>query len=131
MWAECEAQPHTEESELFWDLYAESHVPKPCATFRRACWPSRRRPSRRPRVQMLGGDEFPQSGPLPALGVWTPLLQYQNRAHWDQLLIRRGLAALTHVEKLGSAQGQYVLQAEIAACHARARTPEETNWPRI
>src|SRR6266566_4965125 len=63
------------ESELFGDLYAESHVPKPCATFRRACWPSRRRPSRRPRVQMLGGDEFPQSGPLPALGVWTPLLQ--------------------------------------------------------
>jgi len=61
-----------------------------------------------------------------------PILLFdQNRAHWDQLLIRRGLAALTHVEKLGSAQGQYVLQAEIAACHARARTPEETNWPRI
>src|SRR5213593_3737340 len=61
-----------------------------------------------------------------------PILLFdQNRAHWDQLLIRRGLAALTHVEKLGSAHGQYVLQAEIAACHARARTPEETNWPRI
>ena len=61
-----------------------------------------------------------------------PILLFdQNRAHWDQLLIRRGLAALTHVEKLGCAQGQYVLQAEIAACHARARTPEETNWPRI
>ena len=59
------------------------------------------------------------------------LLFAQNRAHWDQLLIRRGLAALTHVEKLGCAQGQYVLQAEITACHARARTPEETNWPRI
>src|SRR5256712_366056 len=59
------------------------------------------------------------------------LLLDQNRAHWDQLLIRRGFAALTHVEKLGCAQGQYVLQAEIAACHARARTPEETNWPRI
>src|SRR5713226_4590095 len=75
MWAECEAQPHTEESELFWDLCAESHAPKPCATFRRACWPSRRRLSRRPRVQMLGGDEFPQSRPLSALAVSKPLLQ--------------------------------------------------------
>ena len=61
-----------------------------------------------------------------------PILLFdQNRAHWDQLLIRRGLAALTHAEKLGSAPGPYVLQAEIAACHARARTPEETDWPRI
>jgi RNA polymerase sigma-70 factor, ECF subfamily len=61
-----------------------------------------------------------------------PILLFdQNRTHWDQLLIRRGLAALAHAEKLGSAQGPYVLQAEIAACHARARTPEETDWPRI
>jgi len=61
-----------------------------------------------------------------------PILLFdQNRAHWDQLLIRRGLAALAHAEKLSSAQGPYVLQAEIAACHARARTPEETDWPRI
>jgi len=61
-----------------------------------------------------------------------PILLFdQNRAHWDQLLIRRGLAALAHAEKLGTAQGPYVLQAEIAACHARARTPEETDWPRI
>jgi len=61
-----------------------------------------------------------------------PILLFdQNRAHWDQLLIRRGLAALAHAEKLGSAQGLYVLQAEIAACHARARTPEETDWLRI
>jgi RNA polymerase sigma-70 factor (ECF subfamily) len=61
-----------------------------------------------------------------------PILLFdQNRAQWDQLLIRRGLAALAHAEKLGSAQGPYVLQAEIAACHARARTPEETDWPRI
>ncbi|HXJ44827.1 MAG TPA: RNA polymerase sigma factor [Bryobacteraceae bacterium] len=59
------------------------------------------------------------------------LLLDQNRAHWDQLLIRRGLKALAHAETLGSAQGPYVLQAEIAACHARARTPEETDWPRI
>ena len=59
------------------------------------------------------------------------LLFEQNRAHWDQLLIRRGLAELAHAEKLSTAQGPYGLQAEIAACHARARTPEETDWPRI
>jgi RNA polymerase sigma-70 factor (ECF subfamily) len=64
------------------------------------------------------------------------LLFDQNRAHWDQLLIRRGLAALDRSEKLRVAKldgvrGPYVLQAEIAACHARARTPEETDWPRI
>jgi RNA polymerase sigma factor (sigma-70 family) len=61
-----------------------------------------------------------------------PILLFdQNRAHWDQLLIRRGLAALAHAEELGSTQGPYVWQAEIAACHARARTPEETDWHRI
>ncbi len=61
-----------------------------------------------------------------------PILLFdQNRAHWDQLLIRRGLAALAHAEKLDAAQGPYTLQAQIAACHARARTPEETDWPRI
>jgi len=59
------------------------------------------------------------------------LLLDQNRAHWDQLLIRRGLAALERTEKLGGARGPYALQAAIAACHARARTPEETDWPRI
>jgi RNA polymerase sigma factor (sigma-70 family) len=59
------------------------------------------------------------------------LLLDQNRARWDRLLIRRGLAALTHAEKLDSTKGPYVLQAEIAACHARARTPAETDWPRI
>ena len=79
------------------------------------------------------------------------LLLNQNRAHWDQLLIRRGLAALSRAEKLrseklrtekpragklaaeklGGARGAYVVQAEIAACHARARTPEETDWARI
>ena len=64
------------------------------------------------------------------------LLFDQNRAHWDQLLIRRGLAALDRSEKLRVAKldgvrGPYMLQAEIAACHARARTPEETDWPRI
>jgi len=71
-----------------------------------------------------------------------PILLFdQNRAHWDQLLIHRGLAALALAEKLiaekpssrnlATEQGPYALQAEIAACHARARTPEETDWPRI
>jgi RNA polymerase sigma-70 factor (ECF subfamily) len=59
------------------------------------------------------------------------LLLDQNRAEWDQLLIRRGLAALARARELGPAKGPYVLQAEIAACHARARTPQETDWPRI
>jgi RNA polymerase sigma-70 factor (ECF subfamily) len=61
-----------------------------------------------------------------------PILLFdQNRAQWDQLLIRRGLTALERAAKIGSAPGPYVLQAEIAACHARARTPVETDWPRI
>src|ERR1700731_802889 len=69
------------------------------------------------------------------------LLLDQNRAHWDQLLIQRGLSALAFAERLSAAnlgfkkmsteQGPYTLQAEIAACHARARTPEATDWPRI
>jgi predicted RNA polymerase sigma factor len=59
------------------------------------------------------------------------LLPDQNRARWDQLLIRRGLAALDRAEALGGAGGPYALQAAIAACHARARTAAETDWPRI
>ena len=59
------------------------------------------------------------------------LLLDQNRALWDRLLIRRGLAALERAEKLGGDRGFYVLQAAIAACHARAGTPEETDWGRI
>jgi RNA polymerase sigma-70 factor (ECF subfamily) len=59
------------------------------------------------------------------------LLLDQDRARWDQLLIRRGLAALERAEELGGAAGSYALQAAIAACHARARTPEETDWARI
>jgi RNA polymerase sigma factor (sigma-70 family) len=55
----------------------------------------------------------------------------QNRALWDQLLIRRGLAALDRAERLGGARGPYALQAAIAACHARARVPEQTDWGRI
>jgi RNA polymerase sigma-70 factor (ECF subfamily) len=58
------------------------------------------------------------------------LLLDQNRGRWDQLLIRRGLAALERAERLG-ALGTYGLQAAIAACHARARTNEETDWARI
>ena len=59
------------------------------------------------------------------------LLLDQDRGRWDQLLIRRGLAALDRAEALGGALGTYALQAAIAACHARARTAEETDWPRI
>ncbi|MGC1998846.1 MAG: hypothetical protein WA658_03255, partial [Candidatus Acidiferrales bacterium] len=55
----------------------------------------------------------------------------QNRARWDQLLIRRGLAALERAEKLGGLLGPYALQAAIAACHARARTPADTDWARM
>ncbi|CAN5900829.1 RNA polymerase sigma factor [soil metagenome] len=59
------------------------------------------------------------------------LLLDQNRARWDRLLIRRGLAALARAEELGGARGPYALQAAIAACHARARIAEETDWERI
>jgi RNA polymerase sigma-70 factor, ECF subfamily len=59
------------------------------------------------------------------------LLLDQDRARWDQLLIRRGLAALARAEELGDLGGPYALQAAIAACHARARTPAETDWARI
>jgi RNA polymerase sigma factor (sigma-70 family) len=59
------------------------------------------------------------------------LLLDQDRARWDQLLIRRGLAALERAVAAGGAPGPYALQAAIAACHARARSPAETNWARI
>jgi RNA polymerase sigma-70 factor (ECF subfamily) len=59
------------------------------------------------------------------------LLLDQNRARWDRLLIRRGLAALARAEALGKVPGPYLLQAAIVACHARARTAEETDWARI
>jgi RNA polymerase sigma-70 factor, ECF subfamily len=59
------------------------------------------------------------------------LLPDQDRRRWDHLLIRRGLAALDRAERLGGQAGPYVLQASIAACHARARTADETNWARI
>ncbi|MBW8757791.1 MAG: RNA polymerase sigma factor [Burkholderiales bacterium] len=59
------------------------------------------------------------------------LLMAQDRGRWDQLLIGRGLAALALAEQLGDEAGPYQLQAAIAACHARARTPEATDWTRI
>jgi RNA polymerase sigma factor (sigma-70 family) len=63
-------------------------------------------------------------------GAAIPLTE-QNRARWDQLLIRRGLAALARAEALGGADGPYALQAALAACHTRARKAEETDWPKI
>jgi predicted RNA polymerase sigma factor len=59
------------------------------------------------------------------------LLRDQDRARWDRLLIRRGLSSLERAEELSGALGPYTLQAAIAACHARARTNEETDWDRI
>ncbi|MGE0034694.1 MAG: RNA polymerase sigma factor [Xanthobacteraceae bacterium] len=63
-------------------------------------------------------------------GSLVPLPE-QNRARWDRLLIRRGLAALERAEALGGAGGPYALQAALAACHARARSAEDTDWHRI
>jgi hypothetical protein len=65
-----------------------------------------------------------------ATGAPVRLLE-QDRGRWDQLLIRRGLVALDRAATLGLTPGPYVLQAEIAACHARARTAEATDWARI
>jgi predicted RNA polymerase sigma factor len=59
------------------------------------------------------------------------LLADQNRGRWDQLLIRRGLAAIDRAREIGREPGPFFLQASIAACHARARTPAETDWARI
>ncbi len=62
----------------------------------------------------------------------TPvLLLDQDRSRWDLLLIRLGLAALAHINTLGKSLGPYAMQASIAACHARARTAADTDWPRI
>lgn len=63
-------------------------------------------------------------------GSPVPLTE-QNRARWDQLLIRRGLAALERAEALGGSTGPYALQAALAACHARARRADDTDWGRI
>jgi predicted RNA polymerase sigma factor len=63
-------------------------------------------------------------------GEPIPLLE-QNRGAWDQLLIRRGFAALLRAERLGQPPGPYMVQAAIAACHARAGSAGETDWERI
>ena len=63
-------------------------------------------------------------------GEAIPLLE-QNRGRWDQLLIQRGFTALLRADAVGGALGPYRLQAAIAACHAQARNPEDTNWERI
>jgi RNA polymerase sigma factor (sigma-70 family) len=63
-------------------------------------------------------------------GSFVPLTE-QNRARWDQLLIRRGLAALARTEVLGGAEGPYALQAALAACHARANNADDTDWRSI
>jgi predicted RNA polymerase sigma factor len=67
---------------------------------------------------------------LGADGLPVPLLE-QNRGRWDQLLIRRGFTALLRAQRPGGPPGPYVLQAAIAACHARARSAEETDWQQI
>jgi RNA polymerase sigma factor (sigma-70 family) len=72
-----------------------------------------------------------RSGARTGPGGEPILLLEQNRARWDQLLIRRGLAALERAAGLGGALGPYALQAAIAACHARALTPEATDWVRL
>ena len=71
----------------------------------------------------LAARMAPDGSPIP--------LTEQNRALWDQLLIRRGLAALERAEAMGGADGPYALQAALAACHARARRADETDWRRI
>jgi predicted RNA polymerase sigma factor len=75
-----------------------------------------------------------QASRLPARvgpGGEAVLLTRQDRRRWDRLLIRRGLAALDHAERLDAAPGPYAVQAEIAACHARATSVEGTDWERI
>ena len=71
----------------------------------------------------LGARIGPEGEPI--------LLMDQNRSRWDHVLIRRGLVALEKAESLSPARGPYTLQAAIAACHARAKTPEQTDWTRI
>src|SRR5881628_3071566 len=87
-------------------------------------WPSSFRMSRRSTAWSRSRARVGQSGE-------PVLLLDQDRARWDQLLIRRGLGALERAAKLGGAIGPYALQAAIAACHARARTAAETDWARI
>jgi RNA polymerase sigma factor (sigma-70 family) len=78
-------------------------------------------------MELQASRLFARAGPD---GAFVPLTQ-QNRARWDQLLIRRGLSALARAEALGGADGPYALQAALAACHARAHKAEDTDWPQI
>ena len=79
------------------------------------------------RVEVQASRSKARVGP----GGEAILLVDQNRGRWDQLLIHRGLAGLDRVERLGGMRGPYAIQAAIAACHARAGAPEDTDWARI
>jgi predicted RNA polymerase sigma factor len=87
-----------------------------------------------PEVHGLAGLMEIQASRIPArltpAGLPVPLLD-QNRGHWDQLLIRRGFTAMLRAERLGGPPGPYLLQAAIAACHARAHTATDTDWEQI
>jgi predicted RNA polymerase sigma factor len=87
-----------------------------------------------PEVHGLAALMEIQASRIPArltpVGLPVPLLE-QNRGRWDQLLIRRGFTALLRAERLGAPPGPYLLQAAIAACHARAHTAADTNWDQI
>ena len=88
--------------------------------------------ARGPRARRADGDPGVARRARASTGSGAPvLLLEQDRARWDRLLIGRGLAALERAERLGGALGPYALQGAIAACHARARTAEETDWERI
>src|SRR6202140_508427 len=92
--------------------------------------------AREPEVHGLVAIQASRSGARVSASGEPILLLDQNRARWDQLLISRGLTAIARAEKLRAreldgSQGPYALQAAIAACHARARTPEETDWGQI
>jgi predicted RNA polymerase sigma factor len=87
-----------------------------------------------PEVHGLAALMEIQASRIPArltpAGLPVPLLE-QNRGRWDQLLIRRGFTALLRAERLGGPPGPYILQAAIAACHARAHTATDTDWEQI
>ena len=102
----------------------------PCGSA--ACLPGWRRASREVHgLVALMEIQASRCGARSARDGEPVLLLDQDRARWDRLLIRRGLAALERAEELAGALGPYALQAAIAACHARAPTAEDTDWVRI